>query len=334
MVDGFIKQSTAVTVKIGKFVDSTDGNTAENELTITQSDILLSKNGGALTQKNEASNTTVDGTTGFYDADLDTTDTNTLGLLKLVCHMAGALYVSHTYQVVTANVYNTLCSTDLFQTDLTQIGGVAQSATDLKDFADAGYNPVDHKVQGVVLCDTTTTNSDMVSSATIEAACDASMDNAIGGAPTAGSIAERIKTMDDAYTAIRAGYIDELAAANLPTDVAANLTAIGNLNDLAIADVTTGVEAADLSSSTVGTVNALAAAAVDSILDEVVDAGAPANCNSLRENINVMASILAGKSSGGGTNTLVFRDLGDTKARQTETVDADGNRTAATQDGT
>lgn len=40
--------------------------------------------------------------------------------------------------------------------NLTQIGGDAQSATDLKDFADAGYDPVTNKVQGVVLTDTAT----------------------------------------------------------------------------------------------------------------------------------------------------------------------------------
>jgi hypothetical protein len=37
------------------------------------------------------------------------------------------------------------------------IGGDAQSGTDLKDFADAGYDPATNKVQGVVLTDTVTT---------------------------------------------------------------------------------------------------------------------------------------------------------------------------------
>lgn len=50
---------------------------------------------------------------------------------------------------------------DVKPVNLTQIGGNAQSATDLKDFADTGYDPVTHKVGGVVLVDTTTTNSDM-----------------------------------------------------------------------------------------------------------------------------------------------------------------------------
>jgi hypothetical protein len=47
--------------------------------------------------------------------------------------------------------------------DVKEIGGSAQSATDLKDLADTGYDPSTHKVQGVVLVDTTTTNTDMVS---------------------------------------------------------------------------------------------------------------------------------------------------------------------------
>jgi hypothetical protein len=45
--------------------------------------------------------------------------------------------------------------------NVTQLGGVTQSLTDLKDFADLGYDPATNKVQGVVLVDTTTTNSDM-----------------------------------------------------------------------------------------------------------------------------------------------------------------------------
>jgi len=46
---------------------------------------------------------------------------------------------------------------DVLDVSLTEMGGVAQSATDLKDFADAGYDPATNKVQGVVLVDTLTT---------------------------------------------------------------------------------------------------------------------------------------------------------------------------------
>lgn len=43
------------------------------------------------------------------------------------------------------------------EADVVAINGDAQSATDLKDFADAGYDPATNKVEGVKLADTTTT---------------------------------------------------------------------------------------------------------------------------------------------------------------------------------
>ncbi len=48
------------------------------------------------------------------------------------------------------------------ESNLIQMGSVVQSATDLKDFADAGYDPAVNKVEGVKTADTTTTNTDMV----------------------------------------------------------------------------------------------------------------------------------------------------------------------------
>ena len=42
-----------------------------------------------------------------------------------------------------------------------RLGGVEQSLTDLKHFADSGYDPATSKVNGVKLVDTTTTNTDM-----------------------------------------------------------------------------------------------------------------------------------------------------------------------------
>lgn len=45
--------------------------------------------------------------------------------------------------------------------DAVALAGSTQSATDLKDFADAGYDPATNKVQGVVLVDTCTANTDM-----------------------------------------------------------------------------------------------------------------------------------------------------------------------------
>ena len=151
----WLKKSTAVTVKLGPFLDSTDGDTEETALTISQADILLSKNGGAFAQSNNAAGATHD-TKGLYGVPLDTTDTNTLGELRVYIHESGALAVWETFMVVSANVWDSFFSTDKLQVDITQLSGVAQSLIDLKDFADAGYDPATNKVQGVVLVDTVT----------------------------------------------------------------------------------------------------------------------------------------------------------------------------------
>jgi len=54
----------------------------------------------------------------------------------------------------------------------------------------------------------------------------------------------------------------------------------------------------------------------------------------LKECIRLLNAVAAGKVSGAGTGTEVFRDLADTKDRIVATVDANGNRTAITRDAT
>jgi hypothetical protein len=66
----------------------------------------------------------------------------------------------------------------------------------------------------------------------------------------------------------------------------------------------------------------------DAALDEVVE-----STLTLRQLVRVFLSALAGKSNGGGTTTVNFRDYADSKNRVTATVDADGNRTAISVDG-
>lgn len=79
-----------------------------------------------------------------------------------------------------------------------------------------------------------------------------------------------------------------------------------------------------------GTAYATALAAeVDAVWDEVVD-----GTTTGRQSMRLQNSALAGKASGLGTTTAVFRDLADTKDRLTAVVDADGNRTAVTRDAT
>ena len=100
----FIKQSTAITVMMGPFVDNIDGSTAKTSLTLSQSDIRLSKNGGDPAQKNEASNA-VHKENGYYAVYLDATDTNTLGRLKVMVSPATALNVTQDFMVISAGSY-------------------------------------------------------------------------------------------------------------------------------------------------------------------------------------------------------------------------------------
>jgi hypothetical protein len=116
-----LKQSTATTQLIGPFIDDTDGKTAETGLTLAQADIRLSKNGGNMAQKNDATACTHD-EIGYYSCPLNTTDTGTLGNLKLMVHQAGSLPVFHDFMVVTANIYDTLCSTDVLNVEITAAG--------------------------------------------------------------------------------------------------------------------------------------------------------------------------------------------------------------------
>lgn len=124
----WLKQSTAATIKLGPFVDDTDGKTAETALTISQADVRLSKNGGDMAQKNDATAATHD-ELGYYDVPLNATDTGTLGRLRVMVTEPGALAVWDEFIVVPANAYDSLVlGTDYLAADAMQVEGA--DATD------------------------------------------------------------------------------------------------------------------------------------------------------------------------------------------------------------
>ena len=187
----WIKQSTASTIKLGPFLDDTDGKTPETGLTISQADIRISKNGGAFAQSNNTAGATHN-ENGYYDVPLNTTDTNTLGTLRVAVSKSGALPVWQDFMVVPANVWDSM-----------------------------------------------------------------------------------------------------FGASTLNVNVAT-----------------------------------MSSGAVDSILDDPVEGS-----YTMRQLLRLMASALLGKASGGGTATITFRDLGDSKDRITATVTSNGNRTTVVLDG-
>lgn len=119
----WLRQSTAVEIPLGPFVDATDGDTAEASLTLSQADVRLKKNGGAWGQKAETSSATYE-ENGWYEVALDTTDTNTLGRMTVAIFEAGALKVWDKFMVVPANVYDSLfLGTDNLEVDTTLVRG-------------------------------------------------------------------------------------------------------------------------------------------------------------------------------------------------------------------
>ena len=103
----FLKQSTASqAVLIGPFVDETDGKTAETGLTISASDIRISKNGANMVAKNSGGGTHDEN--GWYAITLDATDTNTVGRLQVSVHESGALPVWGEFQVLEEAIYDAM----------------------------------------------------------------------------------------------------------------------------------------------------------------------------------------------------------------------------------
>lgn len=130
-----LKQSTAVDVLIGPFVDSTDGYTAETGVSPA---VKLSKNGQALAAKNDAT-TPVHDADGYYNCELDATDTDTVGTLVLtVVGSATSLPVRHEYTVVEENVYDMIYASggdlgttiDAILTDTAEIGSAGAGLTE------------------------------------------------------------------------------------------------------------------------------------------------------------------------------------------------------------
>lgn len=167
----FIRQSTASQeISLGQFLDSTDGNTEENGLTIANTDIKLRKGGTTtLASKNSGGATSI--SNGVYHATLDATDTNTLGLLEIYVHVAGALATKSSYVVLPPASYDALVTNGL-----NNLGGTAQTADHTAAIADIPtvaefnartipsadyFDPAADTVANVTLVATTTTNTDM-----------------------------------------------------------------------------------------------------------------------------------------------------------------------------
>ena len=140
----WLKQSTAVIVSFGPFVDKADGVTLETGLVSAldhaSTGIFLSKNGGALTIRHATVTATTYDAYGMYRVTLDTTDTNTLGTLRMAfSEAATCLPVWQDFMVVPANVWDSMFGADKLQVHVDEMTAGIITATVIADNAiDAG----------------------------------------------------------------------------------------------------------------------------------------------------------------------------------------------------
>jgi len=122
-----IKQSTAVVLTLGPFVDATDGYTAETALSPSATNVRLYK-AGATASVDISAATWTHIENGIYRVTLTTSHTDTAGPMLIVAAISGARQVSHELNVLAATAYDALVSGTQIPADVTKIGGNATAA--------------------------------------------------------------------------------------------------------------------------------------------------------------------------------------------------------------
>jgi hypothetical protein len=173
------------------------------------------------------------------------------------------------------------------------------------------------------------------------------------GAPAGASIAADLVVIDNfvddletRLTALRAGYLDNLSAGAVATaaalttvqadtdDIQTRLPAalVGGRMDSGVGAMAAGIIVAASFGAGAIDAAALAADAANEIADALLDRSAGVETGlTPRQCFRLIVAATAGKMSGGGTGTEVFRNaVADSANRISATVDASGNRSAIT----
>ena len=127
----YLRQNTVVVATMGPFIASSDGITTSEALTLVQANLQLSKNGAAAAQKSNVANAT-HLYAGTYGVDLDATDTNTAGTLRMMNKDPNILPIIVDFMVVPEIVYDAqILDTDKLQIDVVQVSGGSSAAANL-----------------------------------------------------------------------------------------------------------------------------------------------------------------------------------------------------------
>lgn len=126
----WLRQSTSVVISLGPFVLNSDGvtlvtnlvGTGANQTENTSTGIRIAKNGGAFAARHATAVASTYDAFGNYLVTLDTTDTGTLGALRIqFANGAAFCPVWMDFMIVPANVWDSMFGATLLQVDLTQV---------------------------------------------------------------------------------------------------------------------------------------------------------------------------------------------------------------------
>jgi hypothetical protein len=235
-MNSYLRQATASQTRlIGPFVDDTDFKTAETGLTIANTDIKLSINGGSSANKNSGGGTHI--VNGEYAITLDATDTATVGELTISVSVSGALIVKKTFWVLEEAIYDALfaaSATGLLPANVTQISGDSGAADNLE----LAYDGTGYDVGGIDVSELNQIVDDLLNGGRLDLLVDA------------------IKAKTDNLAFTTAGKVDarvDYVGANAvtsPDDFKATSVTVSDKTGFSLA--------ADQSGVTIGTVNAMA----------------------------------------------------------------------------
>lgn len=216
---GYLRPSTATFVNLGDFVDITDGVTYKiamaTEMNHATTGVRISKNGAAFITRNTAT-IPVYQEMGYYRVDLDTTDTNTVGRLKIIfSDPAVCLSAQADYLVLEEAIYDALIAgTGTLQGDMIKILGtsIAGTGTLIPDSFKAMFNVATPTFTAQSV-NQTGDNFPLVSTEVAEILADT---NELQGLISSSKIAAQVKGIDaDAITAsaLKTDAVNEITAA-------------------------------------------------------------------------------------------------------------------------
>lgn len=328
-----LRQSTATTIDIGPFEDSSG---AATNPTVTNITVVWRKQGDTTSTSSTTWTPTASG--GSHDCVTDTndtslknceitaTDTDTAGRITITAAVSGSLKYFGRFVVVPAATYDTLI-TNGFASGADLLNTQTSLLTDVGGFGKQVVDNVDSPASGI--------KSDTSALVTTI------------GTPTGASISADIvgvlhptisgRTLD--VTSTGAAGIDWGNVENPTTSINFTNTTIGTVTAVTgITGVTfpTNFNLLSINGSgqiTVGTNNdktgyALSSGNVTTVADAIQNYTIEGSLTQ-KQLTRLISAVLVGKSSGAGTGTITFRDVNDFANRVVATVSG-GNRTAVT----